>query len=402
MNSPKIRKVLAYIAFLAVLVVSATIRPGNNVLAADSTVTQTQQQLTQSQKLTDSLRKSLTTKLVEEKNAMEQYEKVEEELRVLQAQIKTQDTKIKTAQKELDEIENNYKVTEMEIAELEVSLAKRSDEIAELLNRVYRSGNPTYLEVLFASEDLGEFLANYKYVGQIVTSQNDIFMSVKEDKLNLEDKRNLLIQDRENMEAKKLEIEATRAELKKEEAKVAEKTEEREYYLELLRKDIDVIRKELDAEEKRAKDLEKQIQDLQRGNTTANYSGTYIWPVTTGRISSEYGWRIHPVEKNNRLHAGIDIAVPTGTTVYAAAAGKVITASFLSGYGNTVIIDHGGKISTLYAHNKTLLVSVGQMVKQGDRVALSGSTGTSTGPHCHFEVRINGVAQNPRNYLPPR
>jgi len=99
------------------------------------------------------------------------------------------------------------------------------------------------------------------------------------------------------------------------------------------------------------------------------------------------------------MHTGIDIAVPSGTSVLAANAGKVIYSGYNGGYGNTVIIDHGGKISTLYAHNSKLLVKVGDKVEKGKVISKSGSTGLSTGPHLHFEVRENGQHVDPMKYL---
>ena len=99
------------------------------------------------------------------------------------------------------------------------------------------------------------------------------------------------------------------------------------------------------------------------------------------------------------MHDGIDIAVPTGTPVHAAAAGIVIYASWMTGYGNLVVIDHGNGLATAYAHNSSLVVTVGQLVEQGRTISLSGSTGNSTGPHVHFEVRVNGVPVDPLRYL---
>ncbi|MCB0873900.1 MAG: M23 family metallopeptidase [Thermoleophilia bacterium] len=117
-----------------------------------------------------------------------------------------------------------------------------------------------------------------------------------------------------------------------------------------------------------------------------------IWP-THGTLTSGFGYRW------GRMHEGIDIAVPNGTPVVAAASGTVIQAGWGGGYGNLVVIDHGGGIATAYAHNTSLAVSVGQHVTQGSVVAYSGSTGHSTGPHVHFEVRVGGAARDPMGYL---
>ena len=123
-----------------------------------------------------------------------------------------------------------------------------------------------------------------------------------------------------------------------------------------------------------------------------------IWPAD-GPITSYYGYRTHPIHGVRKLHTGLDIGAGHGQTVVAAADGTVIMSDWYGGYGQTVVIDHGGGISTLYAHNSALLVSVGQTVSQGQAIARVGSTGVSTGPHCHFEVRVNGVPEDPLGWL---
>ncbi len=128
-------------------------------------------------------------------------------------------------------------------------------------------------------------------------------------------------------------------------------------------------------------------------------SSGFQWPINAP-ATSEYGWRIHPIFGTKRLHSGIDLGAGTGTPIYAAAAGTVITAGAQNGYGNTVIIGHGNGQSTLYAHQSKIAVANGDVVQRGDLIGYVGSTGNSTGPHLHFEIRIDGTAVNPRGYLP--
>jgi murein DD-endopeptidase MepM/ murein hydrolase activator NlpD len=149
---------------------------------------------------------------------------------------------------------------------------------------------------------------------------------------------------------------------------------------------------EVDGLEAQSAALAAQIQAARSVSTGRASSSGLIWPVS-GPVTSGFGMRW------GRMHTGIDVAVPVGTPVRAAASGTVIYAGWMSGYGNLVAIDHGGGLATAYAHNSSLFVRVGQSVQQSDTISLSGSTGHSTGPHVHFEVRVNGVPVDPLGYL---
>lgn len=127
--------------------------------------------------------------------------------------------------------------------------------------------------------------------------------------------------------------------------------------------------------------------------------GDFLLPVAYTRISSPFGYRIHPIQHIRKLHTGIDLSAPMMAPIYASKSGTVTRAGWSNGYGNLVVIDHGGGLSTYYAHNTSLIVKVGDVVSQGQQIAYCGSTGNSTGPHCHFEVRVNGTPQDPKRFL---
>ena len=155
--------------------------------------------------------------------------------------------------------------------------------------------------------------------------------------------------------------------------------------------------------EKEENELESEIEKI-AAQSVVNGEGQVIssgsWPVPGhSRISSPYGYRIHPIFNTKKMHTGIDIPAPTGTPTVSIDSGKVIFAGTKGGYGKTVMIQHDDGKVTLYAHNSALTVSVGQRVKKGQVVAKIGSTGNSTGPHLHFEVRINGKHVNPVPYI---
>jgi len=147
-------------------------------------------------------------------------------------------------------------------------------------------------------------------------------------------------------------------------------------------------------------EVEKLIRQSKYRGTGASHTsgGRMIWPLS-GPITSEFGWRTHPIFGRQIFHSGLDIAGDYGDPILAADGGVVINAGWISGYGNAVIIDHGNGINTLYGHCQSLNVSEGQTVSQGQVIAYVGSTGNSTGPHCHFEVDLNGKAVSPYDYL---
>lgn len=145
----------------------------------------------------------------------------------------------------------------------------------------------------------------------------------------------------------------------------------------------------------------QNVEDLVDEDTVYT-GGEFAWPVPSvgpSNITSLYGWRIHPIFGVGRGHTGIDIGAGYGSRVIAAKDGKVIMASWFGGYGNTVMVDHGGGVVTLYGHNSRFNCHTGQLVKRGDTIAFIGSTGNSTGPHCHFEIRVNGSTIDPFDYI---
>ncbi|SJZ31391.1 peptidoglycan DD-metalloendopeptidase family protein [Selenihalanaerobacter shriftii] len=141
---------------------------------------------------------------------------------------------------------------------------------------------------------------------------------------------------------------------------------------------------------------------LDLSNTSKNVTKVkpdFVWPTKSGRISSDYGWRVHPILNKKQFHKGIDIALRTGTPIKATKAGKVISSGWISGFGKTITIDHGNGVISLYGHNSRLLVRKGQRVKQGQIIAKSGNTGRSTGPHLEFRIMIDGNHVNPHKYI---
>ena len=326
-----------------------------------------QQKKTEMKKQTEVLKKESSTLSQKQKTESENYKKLVEEIEAIDKEIQ----KITMA---LEQSEEDYKAQQ---------------ELLKKRLRVMAEHNSVFiLETLLKSNSLTDFFQRLEIV-KIVA---------RKDRQLVEDLRAA----KEDVEYKKLQTEMLKAQTSK---KADQKREELrnltvsragiEERLKQTQQQLKILEKQEDELEKQSKEWEQIIKKLSSRNTKY-IGGNMVWPVpSSNRVTSPYGWRIHPIFKVRRFHTGIDIDAQRGTSIVAAAAGTVIWAGTRSGYGKTVIIDHGGGISTLYAHCSSILVSEGQRVKAGDVIAKIGSTGYSTGPHLHFEVRKDGQHQDP-------
>lgn len=339
----------------------------------------------------------------EEKNALKALQTAEDRLATVEQQMAKTDRDLKAAEAALAKAERELGEAEVELSELSKHYDSTLDGLEARLIGLYKMGPSSYLELLLGSEDFADFVTRYDFLHRIIAQNATDLEGLKQAKADLEAQRADIATRKTELELKKRNITTLAQSLKQQQAESEKLAAEREYYLGRVTAEKAKWQKELDEEERQSRELEKTIRDLQnamvKSGGTPVWTGGFIWPVT-GRISSPYGWRVHPIFKDRRYHSGIDIAVPTGTPVKAAAGGKVILAGWINGYGNTVVIDHGGGLSTLYGHNSKLNTSAGKSVMQGDIIAKAGSTGFATGPHVHFEVRMNGTAEDPMKRLP--
>jgi murein DD-endopeptidase MepM/ murein hydrolase activator NlpD len=160
------------------------------------------------------------------------------------------------------------------------------------------------------------------------------------------------------------------------------------------------LRRIADAEDAEGTRIESYLSSRKGSHGSGRTAGGLTWPAAASRrVTSAFGWRYHPILRTRRFHQGIDIGAPAGSRIVAAASGTVIYSGYRGGYGNTVMIDHGNGLVTVYAHQSSTSVSRGAKVKKGQTIGHVGSTGLSTGPHLHFETRVNGVARDPGAYL---
>ena len=295
---------------------------------------------------------------------------------------------------EIASTEEQIAFTEMEIVNKQRDYDGRMAIFNLRLKEMYQYGEVNFLEVLLQSSSLSDFLTRFEYLKYIANNDKKLLDEVTALKDGLEEQK-------KSLDSMKVSLEANKKNQMAKSAELATATQAQQQLVNQINSDLNAqfeILEDLEAESKAIARQIAAIQSKSKGVTKA--PGAYVWPCPSSRIiTSEYGYRIHPIQGTKILHTGMDIGAKSGSDIIAAAGGTVIMAQYYGGYGNCVIVDHGGGVSTLYAHMSKIGVSNGQSVSAGQSIGKVGSTGNSTGPHLHFEVRVNGNTQNPRNYV---
>lgn len=349
-----------------------------------------------------------------------------EKLRVIQENLDAANAQYKSISQELAETERQITRTQAELEKAETHLKSREKVLSRRIRDIYMHGQLNYLDVVIGAKDFNDFANRVELLRRIVSSDLELISSIKDerDQINqtkqaLEEQRETQARLKEKAAAKKEEIAKHKAEQQAilEKAQTDKATAE-EAYAELEASSNQIAQMLRDREAARqaaaaaaaaassgdnSSDSSGDSGGSSGGDDGGYYqpvsgSGQMIWPVN-GVITSPFGYREHPIFGRQILHSGIDIGVDYGTPVHAADGGVVVEAGWISGYGYAVVIDHGNGTSTLYGHNESLAVSSGQSVSQGQVIAYAGSTGNSTGPHVHFEVRVGGEPVDPNSYL---
>lgn len=299
----------------------------------------------------------------------------------------------KDVRKELDATEKRIDENEDKLKVLNKDFAVKRDQLAKRVRDIYINGQINYLDVLFGAKDFQDFFTRMDLLKRVIQQDYDLVQVVFAEKTAIETSQKELEKDK----AAKEKLVVSAADRKKEAEK---KQAAKKAIIDKMETDRATQERIINENLAASKEVEQMIRNsrYQPASPALSGGGALNWPLG-GPITSPFGWRVHPITGASRFHSGIDIGGDYGDTIHAAGAGIVSYAGWISGYGYAVIIDHGGGISTLYGHNQALLVSEGQSVSQGQAIAECGSTGNSTGPHCHFEVRVDGEPVDPMGYL---
>jgi septal ring factor EnvC (AmiA/AmiB activator) len=344
-----------------------------------------------------------------QQNKAEQ-QRVEKQIKLLKGEINTIEAELRSLAKKIDSTESEITKTEAELAAAQERIDKMDSVLAVRLRTIYEKGKVSYLDVLFSSSSFTEFLTRYNNLQLIISEDKQLLTEFQAERVAIAAAKELL-------EERRQELETMRRENLSQKSKVEKKrTEQRQLAVALQEayEEVENSVKQLEAE---AKTLEKIIRDLQaaqRGSASRG-TGEMIWPVEEygpSWVTSPYGYRRNPFTgASGSWHGGVDIGIPhsrwpksrsysgSPARVVAADSGIAYTYPSLGGYGNLVIVDHGGGIATAYAHLHSFRVTNKAVVLRGDVIGYVGSTGASTGPHLHFEVRKNGNRVNPMPFI---
>ena len=312
--------------------------------------------------------------------------------------------KLENARTSLDQSKKEIASAEKELQSIEVQYQRAAEEYTNLnsilsahIRKVFKTQRKAFFELFITSEDIN-MLVDRVYFQKLILKDDEIRMR------NAREKAQEMAYLKNNIESRKARLEQSIASMNSQKNYIQSAIAKNENMIEKLKNDRVAYEKAMRELNQQSEKLSHYINKSSSGNKVATVapSSGFIKPIQ-GRITSPFGYRIHPIFGSRTFHSGVDIGGPNNGAIKASNSGKVIYSGWYGGYGKVVIIEHGvinGKpVSTLYAHMSTIKVSNGQQVTKGQVVGYEGTTGYSTGPHCHFEVRINGKPNNPGSYV---
>ena len=357
------------------------------VYAEDSNLTSLQDQQQDLQNQLDESNNQLEEVQSQLSENLQQIEKLDEKIQQSEEKITKLNDQVTQLQTEISDIQAKLEVAEKNYETQKQVMEKR-------LVAIYEAGDTKYIDVLLKSNNISEFLSNYYLITEITSMDQSLLDEVETQKKEIELSKQKLEKNQTSL--------ASALQTQTQTSTVLQNTKTlRENYIARLSDEEKAKQAQIDEITAQYEAVNNQILELaKQGLDTVYIGGVLAWPVPGyTKITSNYGMRVHPITGQYKLHTGVDISAPIGANFVAAHDGIVTKAEYNTAYGNMVIIDHGGGISTLYAHGSEILVTVGQTVKRNEAILKVGSTGYSTGPHAHFEVRINGVVTNPIEYI---
>ena len=327
---------------------------------------------------------------------------INDELARLGDQIGAVEQKLTTTRDKLEILQEQLRLKRLELQAAEQQLALEQDNFETRVVIAYKTDDLTYIDVVLASTSFEDLVSRMNVVSDLIGGNNELVGglettrdTVAHEKQTIAEKESGVHQAVNDLQSQSDQLAALRAAQAAQKAASFAMRKQKNSRLSAVENDLAL----LEQQENQLLAESNALSGVITGSSGNGVgTGDMMWPVS-GPIVSPYGYRIHPILGYRKLHTGIDFGVGYGTPIHASDSGAVIYSTSMGGYGNVIIVDHGRGISTLYAHQSSLAVVTGSMVTRGQVIGYVGSTGFSTGPHLHFEVRINGSPVDPMGYL---
>ena len=387
------KKLRAAAAFLALVILALALMPAGPALAvSQSEIDALEEQRDELKAQREEMQAGIDELKNQQAGVLEQKRALDEQNEVYRQELELIEEQVSLYTRLVDE----------KAAELEKATADEAEQLAiykQHVRAMEENGEYTYLSIIFGSKSLSQLMSNLDMIGEIMDADKriyDQYTAAREDAEEIKAEYETTLSA---LADKQAEYEAEKADL---EAKIAEANDMIAQLEEEINSNYDLYLEVLAQEEALESDIQNMIAEMERQEAANSITstGTYIWPLPGYSPGSAYGWRMHPIYHELRFHAGEDIGAPSGTPILAADSGMAtVIADNGNGYGNYIMINHGGGRVTLYAHMSAFAISNGATVSQGQVIGYVGSTGNSTGPHLHFEVRVNGATTDPKSYF---
>lgn len=345
---------------------------------------------------------AIETKAQKQKNVREKINNLKKLENVEKNKLYTNQRKYETTSQNLASSKKHYNDLDASIRKMESDLQRASIEFnsvdADMKNRIrqiFKTQRTGMFELILSAKDINALLDTIYFERLIIKTDN-------QRRIALQQKAKRISQMKRDVELQKKELAASIKVINSQQKDIEKAIAQNQNMINKLKTDRRYYEKTERELARQSDTLQSMISKKAADESVKVSSAGFIKPIG-GRITSPFGWRTHPIFNSRTFHSGVDIGGPNYGNIRASNSGKVIYSGWYGGYGKVVIVDHGtingNPMTTLYAHMSTIKVQQGQYVKQGDVLGLEGTTGYSTGPHCHFEVRINGKPNNPMNYI---
>ena len=337
-----------------------------------------------------------------QEQAEENLEEVQEEKSVVMKEIQTlsdsiadNEDKLYRINAELVKLNREIKQLKEDLEETQKKFTEQEEALKTKIVMDYEMGEVTYLDVLLNSNGILDFISNYYMISEVLEKDNELLEEIEQQKVKIEN-------DKKDLEEKQKEVKTQKSEQEKINVVLSNQKTQKQNKISSLSQEEKDLQEKIDKYDELIKQEERKASQIASGSSGAYVGGDKVWPcVGYYNITSGYGQRNTGIPGASTNHKGIDIGCPTGTPIVSVLNGKVIFTGYNAYRGYYIMVDHGGGVVTLYQHCKanSYKVSVGDSVKAGQTIILSGSTGIGSGPHLHFEVLINGSNVNPQTWL---